>query len=792
MRAFHLQASGRFRRNPTSGPSAGFRESSGAWARKVFPPSISVGACRNRSPFSPSPLSRATVFLLAVGGWLLAAPAPGDAQWPGEIHGTVVDATTGTPLRGASVTVLGGGRSARSDGSGEFRLRSLDPGEHEITVKAPGYRRITRTVQVQNGMVSEVLLELPVRALELEGLEVEGHREERAGVERLDRATIERSGARTAGELLGALPGVTVRSEGPGGRATVSLRGSGADAVLVLVDGIPLNDPVTGEADLSTLSAAAVEEIRVLPGARSARYGPRAQGGAVLVETRGPSGQVSQRLWSGSLGRWGGEGSAGGEWNGFDLGGSAEWSEQSGEFSFRRPEEVGGGDRTRENADQRRRSLGLAFSGDLAGGDLRSRLRWEELRRGLPGKSFAPSRTARQNTVRGRGSATWDRSFPGGGFRAALSGTVQEVEHRDPDPPFGTAYDDRTRMAHASLRTELERSTDWGDRELRGGAGLEVDHQNVAASALADGAPTVRTDLGGWAEAAVRAPGLFASPTLSATGRLHRDGISGQGTFSHDLTATLGSGNASLHLAHRSAFSPPTLGDQFFQEGVAVAPNPELKAQRIPSEWELGASGHATVAGLGISTRLALFRGDVRGMIVWSPDFRFVWSPRNVDVKRRGLDARVEVEHPASGLRASGSFGHARVIYARGGGRSGSQVVYRPRNTGSARVGWEAAPGWEAGVEAQFLGTRYPVPSGVNALPSFWSFDLNLRGRFQVGDWTVDPALRVDRLLDGRESFIFAFPEPGRTWEVQVRVRSPGQESPVTPDRDQVAPRSDG
>ena len=42
------------------------------------------------------------------------------------------------------------------------------------------------------------------------------------------------------------------------------LRGANPDAVLVLLDGIPLNDPVTGEADLSTVSARSLTRATVL------------------------------------------------------------------------------------------------------------------------------------------------------------------------------------------------------------------------------------------------------------------------------------------------------------------------------------------------------------------------------------------------------------------------------------------------------------------------------------------------------------------------------------------------
>ena len=56
--------------------------------------------------------------------------------------------------------------------------------------------------------------------------------------------------------------------------------------MLVLLDGAALNSPLTGVADLSTVDLASVARIVVIPGSQSARYGPQALGGVVLLESR--------------------------------------------------------------------------------------------------------------------------------------------------------------------------------------------------------------------------------------------------------------------------------------------------------------------------------------------------------------------------------------------------------------------------------------------------------------------------------------------------------------------------
>src|SRR5205085_10920025 len=108
-----------------------------------------------------------------------------------------------------------------------------------------------------------------------------------------------------------------------------------------------------------------------------------------------------------------------------------------------------------------------------------------------------------------------------------------------------------------------------------------------------------------------------------------------------------------------------------------------------------------------LSASASAWTGSVRGMIVWLPDFTFRWSPRNVDVLRRGADLRGEAAFPAARLRASASWSYARVTYA-DPAAAGLQLAYRPRNSGLLAATW--APGrWRGELGARYTGRRYPA-----------------------------------------------------------------------------------
>ena len=118
-----------------------------------------------------------------------------------------------------------------------------------------------------------------------------------ASVTVITRADLERIGARTVADALRLVPEATVRAYGGyGSLAEASIRGFGPGQVLVLVDGVPVNNIALGQADLSTISTAGVERIEVLRGAFGAITGSGAVGGVInIVTAAGGASSVQMR-----------------------------------------------------------------------------------------------------------------------------------------------------------------------------------------------------------------------------------------------------------------------------------------------------------------------------------------------------------------------------------------------------------------------------------------------------------------------------------------------------------------
>ena len=106
----------------------------------------------------------------------------------------------------------------------------------------------------------------------------------------ITRGQIERISAASGVALFRQVPGLQIdQLGGPGGLSSVYIRGSDPNHVLVLIDGVRVNDSTNsrgGGFDMSSIDPSIVDRIEVLRGAASAIYGAEAMGGVINIITR--------------------------------------------------------------------------------------------------------------------------------------------------------------------------------------------------------------------------------------------------------------------------------------------------------------------------------------------------------------------------------------------------------------------------------------------------------------------------------------------------------------------------
>ena len=106
----------------------------------------------------------------------------------------------------------------------------------------------------------------------------------------MDKTDIQESTAKSVGELLANEPGIDWRTRGNYGGAAeeIQIRGMPGNATQVLVNGVSLNSPSLGTADVGIIPLNAIERIEVVKGSGSLLYGSGAMGGTVNIITKRP------------------------------------------------------------------------------------------------------------------------------------------------------------------------------------------------------------------------------------------------------------------------------------------------------------------------------------------------------------------------------------------------------------------------------------------------------------------------------------------------------------------------
>jgi outer membrane cobalamin receptor len=106
-----------------------------------------------------------------------------------------------------------------------------------------------------------------------------------------DDADIQAAPADNLGELLANEPGIDWRTYGDYGGASQAfmIRGMESGEALVMVNGLSLNSPSLGQADVSGILLNNIERVEVVKGSGSLLYGSGAMAGTINVITKSPS-----------------------------------------------------------------------------------------------------------------------------------------------------------------------------------------------------------------------------------------------------------------------------------------------------------------------------------------------------------------------------------------------------------------------------------------------------------------------------------------------------------------------
>ncbi len=204
----------------------------------------------------------------------------------GTIRGVVTDAETGDPLIGVNIVVIGTYLGASTDMDGFFVIKDIKPGEYTLEVSYIGYKVMKRTgVKVRAGETVDLKLKMEPTSLALgQEIVVVGEKP----LMELDETSTKRSVTseeltnqvlENAKQVVSQQIGIVEQDN------EIHIRGGRTYEAQYMLDGISVQDPLSGTGFGLNISSNAIEEVEIITGGFRAEYG-QATSGIINVKTK--------------------------------------------------------------------------------------------------------------------------------------------------------------------------------------------------------------------------------------------------------------------------------------------------------------------------------------------------------------------------------------------------------------------------------------------------------------------------------------------------------------------------
>jgi vitamin B12 transporter len=519
-----------------------------------------------------------------------------------------------------------------------------------------------------------------------------------AGVSVVDRDTMQTRDYDTLTDALSALPGLRVsQSGGPGGNASVFIRGTNSDHVLVLLDGMPINDAADpdGAFNFGVDTLGDIQRIEVVRGPMAAVYGANAVGGVINLITRTGT-QPGLHLTGDLAGGYPAQGMGTVNLSGisglWDYSATTEAQTQRGFDSAPQRETIYTG--TPQPYSDAVGTLNLGFT-PLAGTRISLLLRARQAvfdfdNLGDPNFDDDNSK-ARDGSLIGRigvQSALFGGTYETVVFLGGVDDDRRYTEALNPLDPNAATEDDK----YHSTRTDVQwNNTVHLDDLLHVGAlsatdltfGYEYirDGVNTQVNEVTQGFPYLQNTKAQMTTNAGYA-GLQTTlwQRLTVTGQVRQDAVLNDTPFTWRLGTVLDVPEIAthFHVAYGTAFRVPSLFDRYGIDSFGYVGNPNLKPETAQG-WEAGFSTEFAALGRRdfATFSATYFNEQVQELI--ETEFVPVYTSVNIgSAHMQGVETELTLR-PATWLNLDATYTYTEAIDADTGGL----LLRRPQNVAS-------------------------------------------------------------------------------------------------------------
>ncbi|MBN2090101.1 TonB-dependent receptor [candidate division KSB1 bacterium] len=740
-------------------------------------------------------LPNLTFFLVKIFLFLFILSGNLFSQSTVKILGRVADKTTNQPLYSANVTVEGTGFGASTDPQGYFQIENLLEGIYTVSASHIGYgSQKYIDIRVLRDQPVQLNFSLESRAIPLQEVAVAAERFEQqagSGIWIITSESISRTNAQNVGELIDLAPGVEVRDAGgSGGSKKISIRGSQTNQVLVMLDGVPLNDELGGDVDLANIPINMIEKIEIYKGGSSHRFGSGAISGAVNIITKKSfANNLQLNSGFGSFGSYRVEPNWSGSYKNFGYYFSYNYIENQGNFPYSYTESDGQTiQENRMNADILSRNLFGKLSYLTDHHQFLIQAQRLESFRGIPGKIDGWTPYARNNNFQDIFGAEY--LFNKMDFRAELNFryATNETENSNlyPDdvdrrykryPRYHYQYDVTNYIVNSNIDFV---PTSW----FHFNAGYTFRNLNFRNENLMPSLPPPINQAEDAShgffihnEFNTQLPWQHAQIAFTPAIRYDEMNLNSgdQKRFEHQWSPAAGLlfSIGKIYKGYfksifSKAFRVPTFADLFYQD-VRIEGKPDLlpeKSENVEFGWGWQISKWGVFSG-----EITTFQNNIQDLIVWRLGSFEVFRPFNTDAEISGQEYLLSFQSPHQLIDLELSYTQLEPLNKTENQTTYDKIIpYRPLDSfkGSLTINFENI---YFNLGYRNVGERFITEANTKSLSNYQVLDSNFAWTTKIGKIEAIWKFSAYNLTNEKYEIVRDMPLPPREWRVGLNLK---------------------
>ena len=558
---------------------------------------------------------------------------------------------------------------------------------------------------------------------------------------------------------------ISTRSYSPGGIANYSVRGSGSQHTQVVWDGIPINDPMLGQTDLSTVALNGVSSVRVLYGSAGLTNNSGGIGGTIELKPLAPRKQngvdASLNLYAGSFGAYGVSASVRDRYKFLFGSTTVEYHTAKNNFPYTSLATLVDKNKVQEHASVERVGFSKSIGAQLdAKNRLEARVYYAQVDRELP-PTMVTANTKEELFDRDIwASLKWSRL----GKRSKISVTTSYIYGKQ-------EYFDNNEYTYNHLY-QASKSLARYKLYLPYNLQLEVGGDVFAENAKSDSAYRGEAYWRQW-QAAFASLKYVPEKWVAAQVLVREDVIGGnfspvQGLVGVEIKPAKWfgiKGNVSRN------FRAPTLNDLYWVPGG----NRDLKSETGFS-WEAGMAFKPKTKRFKFLFESTYFQSEIDNWVIWLPEGS-LWTPQNKRaVSSKGVEAKLttSVKVGKVHFRLNTAYTWVSSQVSEGTSESdnsvGKQLIYVPEHQAKGQFS-VLVGGLHLLYGHEFTGLRYTTSDNQSSLPAYQLSWVSLGFEHKLKKHTIGATFTVDNLFDKSYQSIAWRPMPGRSFLINLNYK---------------------